>query len=769
VIAMPGAPTDLERFVSVLWRPGDVREVRIPGPGRTDAGYFDSPDALVRAVEAVDGRQNVYVTVNPVDPALLARAANRIKARVRTTTSDANITERRWLPIDIDPRRPSDISASEAEREAALEVTRGVWMYLAALGWPEPVTAMSGNGYWLLYPVELPNDADAKRLVDEVLAHLADRFASPAVSIDTSVSNASRIVALIGTLKVKGDPTPDRPHRRSALLRIPADLVPVPAGLLAELAQPTVEEAIRVAGDRMPAGWIRQRLEDAGIAYRETTRGGNTWYRLERCPFHPDDDRGGDCGVGEDAAGKALGHCFHNRGAGRGWQDFKAALGLVTATAPPRSGEPWAEEALLAAALASPAEPAGGWPEPPDDVAYHGPLGEVVRAVAPHTEADPVGVLGTLLAMAGACLGPRRYIYQGSAQAPNLFVTLVGDSSSGRKGTAGSIAREVMGRAYPGWAELIVAGLGSGEGLVAYLKKREKQGEPRALVMESEFGRLLTVMAREGSTLSPMVRDAWDGVPMGRVLARDQDIVPLHHVGVIAHITPVELRQRLTSTDSANGFGNRFLWLAVRRTRLVPFPVSPAERVPAAAIAAIGAAIEDAQGPSEVTWSAAARDAWEDLYLALTLEPRVGLYGSLVARAEAQVVRLALVYALLDRSPVVDTPHLAAATALWRYAERSAAHVFGRSTGNCHADALLRILRDGPLGREAAKRELGIRTAADLQDAIDLLRQIGAVETVRVSRAGGGRPAEVLRLAGVTTHTTQTLQGPAQERGPGDA
>lgn len=167
------------------------------------------------------------------------------------------------------------------------------------------------------------------------------------------------------------------------------------------------------------------------------------------------------------------------------------------------------------------------WPEPPDDAAYHGPLGEVVRAVAPHTEADPVGVLGTLIAMVGACLGPCRYIYQGSAQAPNLFVVLVGDSGTGRKGTSASLAREVLSRAYPGWAELIVAGLGSGEGLVAYLKKRAAAGEPRALVMESELGRLLTVMTREGSTLSPMLRDAWDGVPMGRVLARDQDIVPV--------------------------------------------------------------------------------------------------------------------------------------------------------------------------------------------------------------------------------------------------
>ncbi len=176
-------------------------------------------------------------------------------------------------------------------------------------------------------------------------------------------------------------------------------------------------------------------------------------------------------------------------------------------------------------------------------------------------------------------MGGLRYIYQGSAQAPNLFVVLVGDSSTGRKGTAGSIAREVMNRAYPDWTELIVAGLGSGEGLVGYLKANEKQGEHRALVMESEFGRLLTVMAREGSTLSPVVRDAWDGVPMGRVLAREQSIVHWHHVGVIAHVTPVELRAKLSGTDAANGFGNRFIWLAVRRTRLVPFPVSPVERV----------------------------------------------------------------------------------------------------------------------------------------------------------------------------------------------
>lgn len=437
---------------------------------------------------------------------------------------------------------------------------------------------------------------------------------------------------------------------------------------------------------------------------------------------------------------------------------------------PERLGEPMAdpgaEAAILAAAAAAPAEPAASdWPEPPAVAAYHGPLGEIVRAVAPHTEADPVGILGTLLAAVGAAMGNLRFIYQGSAQGPNLFVVLVGDSSTGRKGTAGSIAREVMNRAYPDWRSLIVAGLGSGEGLVGYLKANEKVGEARALVMESEFGRLLTVMTREGSTLSPMVRDAWDGVPMGRILAREQSVVHSHHVGLVAHVTPVELRAKLSGTDAANGFGNRFIWLAVRRTRLVPFPSSPVEHVDPGLFAGVGAAIADAQAPGEVPWSPEARDAWEDLYLELTLRRPWGLSGAMTARREAQVVRLALVYALLDRSPVIDVPHLRAARALWDYAERSVACVFGTSTGDRHADALRAQLADGPLKWEDAKRALGVRSAAELEAAVAILESLGIAERAKVRVPGAKRPAIVLRLTGTTTTTTTTALAPAQAEG----
>lgn len=333
--------SDLERFLALVWRPGDVREVRvIHGPGKTDSGYFDDPATMAAAVARYDGRQNVYVTINPVTPALLARAANRIKANTRTATSDADIVERRWLPIDIDPTRPTGISATEAEREAALAVSREVYAYLRGRGWPNPVTAMSGNGYWLLYPIELPNDAEAEALVKGALRHLSERFGTRAVAIDQTVSNASRIVALIGTVKIKGDPTPDRPHRRSALTYRPDALVAVSREQLAELAPPEAvtpprPDVIRVGGDRMPAGWVKSLLDGAGITYREGTRSGNTWLRLEQCPFHPDDDRGGDCGVGEDAEGKGLGHCFHNRGAGKGWRDFRDALGLPAPTVTP--------------------------------------------------------------------------------------------------------------------------------------------------------------------------------------------------------------------------------------------------------------------------------------------------------------------------------------------------------------------------------------------------------------------------------------------------
>lgn len=422
----------------------------------------------------------------------------------------------------------------------------------------------------------------------------------------------------------------------------------------------------------------------------------------------------------------------------RAWKNTPQRLGPVVE---------YVEAQAIAAETAAAAVPqklvAAPWPEPPHPDAFHGVLGDIVAAVAPMTEADPVAILGSLLAFTGACMGSGRAIYQGSTQTSNLFIALVGDSSTGRKGTAASIARDVMGAAYPDWTKLIVAGLGSGEGLIGHLKRVEET-EHRAIVLESEFGRLLTVMAREGSTLSPVVRDAWDGVPMGRFLAREQSLVVRHHVAIAAHVTSIELRAKLTGTDAANGFGNRFLWLAVRRTKLVPFPQSPQSLV-APYADSLFRAIDQAQTPNLLQWSPLAAERWEALYAESAGRVRYGLLGAMLARGEAQIARLALLYALLDRSSEVGAQHLAAAEALWGYAERSVVHVFGESTGDRHADALRRLLVDGPVEWLSARKELGLRHAADMEDAVGSLVSIGLAEVVTVARPTGGRPNRVIR------------------------
>ncbi len=219
--------------------------------------------------------------------------------------------------------------------------------------------------------------------------------------------------------------------------------------------------------------------------------------------------------------------------------------------------------------------------------------------------------------------------------------------------------------------------------------------------------------------------EATDGSPIGRFLAREGSLVTWHHVGLLAHITPVELKEKLTSTDAANGFGNRFLWLAVRRTRLVPSPESPLAHV-VPLLPRLRRAVEDAQHPRELVWTSAAAARWRDLYAELNDCPRRGLAGSITSRAEAQIARLALVYALLDRAADVDVPHLAAAEAVWDYARRSAVHVFGESTGNRHADLVLRLLRSaGEVDRQTIKEETGLRLGADLDAVVSLLVSAG--------------------------------------------
>ena len=214
--------SEISRALGLLVAPGAVVEVRAFKDRRTASGYFDDPDKMAQAVVRLDKEgYQVYMTLNEVDPALLARAANRVRTWPKATTTDSDIKRRRRLLLDFDPKRPSDVSATEEEKWNAELRALEAREYLKELGWPEPVLGDSGNGYHLLYPIDLPNDQERTNLVKGVLEALAFKFSDGAVEVDTSVYNAARLCKVYGTTARKGDSVSSRPHRVSRLLKAP--------------------------------------------------------------------------------------------------------------------------------------------------------------------------------------------------------------------------------------------------------------------------------------------------------------------------------------------------------------------------------------------------------------------------------------------------------------------------------------------------------------------------------------------------------------------
>lgn len=189
------------------------------------SGYFDDDEAFVDAVTALDKSRlarSIYITMNPVQPDLLARANNRLLGlqRQSPTTDDTNILARRWLLLDFDPVRPTGISSTAAELKLAAECAKAARSALSQRGWPNPVSALSGNGIHLLYRIAQPCTEDSTELLRGTLYTLRDEFSSEQVQLDTTVFNASRVTKLYGTLTRKGDSTPERPHRRSSILKL---------------------------------------------------------------------------------------------------------------------------------------------------------------------------------------------------------------------------------------------------------------------------------------------------------------------------------------------------------------------------------------------------------------------------------------------------------------------------------------------------------------------------------------------------------------------
>lgn len=344
--------TEMRRSLELLHEPGTVFEIRALHVGRvkTVSGYFNDVETAAKAVYDVDQRKavGVYVTLNPCNPALLSRANNRMVDWPKSTTTDAEIVRRRWLFIDIDPARPSGIGSTDVEKRTAQTLVADIEEALRQRGWSYPLLADSGNGAYLLYRVDLPNDDEATKLLKAFYGGLNTLLGNydptqPHSQIDLSVYNAARILRIGGTLNRKGDSTPDRPHRFCAyqepVADCPVDVIPVElireVAELALLKTTTTSSAAHTGNGRVRHNErceyrrldVQRYLRHYRVDFQEKDTQDGVAYRVT-CPFNDQHGSNGESAVLQRVDGQVAYRCMHNSCSGRRWSDFRDAVGL---------------------------------------------------------------------------------------------------------------------------------------------------------------------------------------------------------------------------------------------------------------------------------------------------------------------------------------------------------------------------------------------------------------------------------------------------------
>jgi hypothetical protein len=392
------------------------------------------------------------------------------------------------------------------------------------------------------------------------------------------------------------------------------------------------------------------------------------------------------------------------------------------------------------------------YPDPLAKEAFYGLAGELTERIAPRSEADPVALLLHTLVTLGCLIGRGPHFrVGGSEHHAVLYNVTVGPTACG-KGQAKEDTGYCLSPLDGEWfKKRVKTGLSSGEGFIWHVRDpieeqqaiKEKgrvvgyemvvtdkgEDDKRLLVVEPEFASALRVMDREGNTLSAQLRQAWDNGHVGTLTKHRAASAHGVHACLEGHITKEELLRYFSRTEQANGFGNRILWTCVHRQQLLPDGGKLHEIDWMGIQTRLHEAIAFAKDVGEVERNPEARELWHSVYRDLRAE-RTGMFGAVTGRAAPQVMRLALVYALLDSSNVITADHLFAALAVWTYCEQSARFLFGEVVGNDIADELLKALRMSPGGltRTEIHEHFGKNKTAGLIDqALITLQEQGLV------------------------------------------
>lgn len=417
-----------------------------------------------------------------------------------------------------------------------------------------------------------------------------------------------------------------------------------------------------------------------------------------------------------------------------------------------------------------------------DKEAFYGIAGDYVRLIEPHSEADPFGILINVLTGFGNVIGNNAYfpIGAGGEVYPRLFSVLVGKSAKGRKGTTWTDTAPLFKAAAPEWLRDRVrskGGLSSGEGLLHAVRDpryemREEYDkstgekeirevlvdegveDKRLFIIESEFSAALQAARREGNTLSEFIRNAYD---MGRyetwspLVKNNRDKATGAHISIIGHITDAELKAKLNSVDIMNGFANRFMWFLVKRSKFIPIPKdrSSLQHSINEMGRQLAKLIEFASQPREMRFDPVAAQLWEQIYIELGQEEANSILDVLMSRADSNMLRLAITYALLDGTDVINQNHVLAAYAVIEYARKSANYIFGDSTGDPIADTIYEALCEAPEGlsrTDIYKDVFNKNQKADaIRSALELLIEQKKVQAFEVK--GMGRRKKVIYKA----------------------
>lgn len=315
---------EVRRFLELMHPQDDALiEVRIMEGIKSFSGYFKSKELLVEKLVKFNSQSNVYFTLNSIDDACYSRSQMDKIVQSKTTTTDANITNRNWLFIDLDAKRPSDVSSTETEMQHTISAARKIFKHMRNIGFYDPIVCMSGNGTYLLYKINLENSDENKELVKKCLQVLDIWFSSEFVDIDTSVFNSARIAKIIGTIARKGSNTEDRPHRLSKILSVPQEIRCNERAILLQLAAnlPEKEKPTYANNYGRSKFDLDNFISQHGIRiHKEQSTKDGKKYLLEECPF---------CGhKSPDSAifktNEGLGFkCFHNSCSNKRWEDFR--------------------------------------------------------------------------------------------------------------------------------------------------------------------------------------------------------------------------------------------------------------------------------------------------------------------------------------------------------------------------------------------------------------------------------------------------------------